>query len=99
MIDRVRERFGAVSACSCDKGFSSKTDIDIMELSEIKAMIPKKGRLNKTDLQRESDPAFIKGKRKHSAIESNINELEHKGLERCPDRGIGGFQRYVGLGT
>ena len=60
-------------------------------------MIPKKGRLNKTDLQRESDPAFIKGKRKHSAIESNINELEHRGLERCPDRGIGGFQRYVGL--
>jgi len=30
-------------------------------------------------------------------VESNINELEHRGLDRCPDRGHGHFKRYVGL--
>jgi len=49
------------------------------------------------DIQKESDPKFIKAKGNHSAIESNINELEHCGLDRCPDKGIRGFQRYVGL--
>ena len=39
----------------------------------------------------------MKLRRKHSAIESNINELEHRGLDRCPDRGINGLRRYVGL--
>ena len=29
------------------------------------------------------------------SAESNIHELEHCGLERCPDRGFHGFKRYV----
>jgi len=31
-------------------------------------------------------------------VESNINCLEHHGLNRCPDKGIDGFTRYVGVG-
>ena len=27
----------------------------------------------------------------------NLNELEHRGLDRCPDKGITGMHRYVGL--
>ncbi len=34
---------------------------------------------------------------KHSAVESNINELEHRGLDQCPDRGYMHFKRYIGL--
>lgn len=34
---------------------------------------------------------------RHSAVESNINELECRGLDRCPDRGYNHFKRYVGL--
>ena len=30
-------------------------------------------------------------------MESNINELEHRGLNRCPDRGYPNFKRYVAL--
>ena len=30
-------------------------------------------------------------------MESNINELEHRGLDRCPDKGIKGMHRYIGL--
>ena len=33
----------------------------------------------------------------HSAVESNINELECRGLDRCPDRGYPNFKRYIGL--
>ena len=35
-------------------------------------------------------------KNAHSAIESNINELEHRGLDRCPDRSAVNFSKYVG---
>ena len=42
---------------------------------------------------------FKKFKNAHSAIESNINELEYNGLDRCPDRGRQNFGRYIGLGV
>ena len=95
-LDRINLRH-RVSGCSGDKGFFSKGDIEVMEIFDIKAIIPKKGKRSLADLQRENDPDFIKAKRKHSAVESNINELEHRGLNRCPDRGIKAFHRYVGL--
>ena len=37
------------------------------------------------------------GRRKHSGVESAINSLENHGLDRCLDRGIYSFKRYVGL--
>ncbi|HBH22766.1 MAG TPA: hypothetical protein DDY13_05015 [Cytophagales bacterium] len=40
---------------------------------------------------------FKKLKNKHNAIGSNINELEHWGLNRCPDRTRKGFDCYVAL--
>ncbi len=36
-------------------------------------------------------------KNAHNAIESNINELEHRGLDRCPDRSVVNFIKYVSL--
>jgi len=96
-VDRIRKYYEKISSCSSDKGFFSKIDVEILELFEIKAIIPKKGKRSLVDLQKENDPKFIKAKRSHSAVESNINELEHRGLDRCPDRGIKGMHRYVGL--
>ena len=96
-IDRTINSYGNLYSCSGDKGFFSKPDVELMELFDIKAIIPKKGKRSLADVQKESDPEFIKARRKHNAIESNINELEHRGLNRCPDKGIKGFHRYVGL--
>lgn len=59
--------------------------------------MPKKGRLNKEDKALESAPVFKRLKNKHSAVESNINELEHRGLDRCPNRTRKNFNSYVGL--
>jgi len=95
-MDRIRLHF-TISQCSGDKGFFSKIDTEIMELFDIKSIIPKRGKRSLADIQKEGDPEFIKARHSHSAIESNINELEHRGLDRCPDRGTKGMHRYVGL--
>lgn len=44
-----------------------------------------------------SSEEFVRLRRKHSAVESEINALENHGLDRCPDHGIYGFKRYVAL--
>ena len=96
VIDRIRKCF-EICRCSADKGFFSKIDVEIMELFGIKAIIQKKGKCSLSDIERETQPDFIKSKHAHSAVESNINELEHRGLDRCPDKGIKRMHRYVGL--
>ena len=62
-------------------------------------VMPKKGKLNQSEKQEESTSKFKKGRHRHSAVESNINELEHRGLDRCPDRGYEHFKRYISLGV
>jgi hypothetical protein len=60
-------------------------------------VLPKKGKCNKVEVIEQSTKLFRKLRHKHSAVESNINELEYRGLDRCPDRGYDYFKRYVGL--
>jgi hypothetical protein len=36
-------------------------------------------------------------RRKHAAVESAINALEQHGLDRCLDKGLDGFKRYVAM--
>ena len=59
--------------------------------------MPCKGKRSKVRQTVESDPVFIKNRRQHSAVESGINALEVHGLDRCPDRGLEHFKRYVAL--
>ena len=61
--------------------------------------MPKLGKRNKQEVEEETSRPFRRLKNKHSAIESNINELEHRGLDRCPDRGYHHFKNYIGLGV
>ena len=69
-----------------------------MELFIPEVIMPKKGRRSQADQARETQKTFRRLRQQHSAIESNINALEHHGLNRCPDKGWAGFQRYVGFG-
>ena len=93
----VKIRFPGLKRLSFDKGYHSKENQK--ELSNILDLLilPKKGRLSAVDKERERQPAFKKGRRQHSAVESAINGLEHMGLDQCPDHGIDGFKRYVSL--
>ena len=61
--------------------------------------MPKRGKRNSQEQTREHRRRFIVLRRKHCAIESDINALEHHGLDRCPDKGWHGFKRYVGFGV
>jgi hypothetical protein len=60
-------------------------------------ILPKKGKLSKSDKLIEYSEEFLVGRRKHIGVESAINGLENHGLDRCPDHGIYGFKRYVSL--
>lgn len=83
---------------SFDKGFHSPgNQIALAELVP-HVVLPKKGRRTKEEQERESTPDFVKRRYAHSAIESTINGLDHGGLDRCPDRSLKGFKRYVAVG-
>lgn len=86
-----------VESWSFDKGFWHKDNKYLLQ-SEVKQLImPKKGKRNQEEKIEETSRGFTRLRNKHSAIESNINELGHRGLNRCPDRGYEHFKRYIGL--
>lgn len=98
VADRVLSKY-SIFSWSFDKGFWRKDNKELLQLVIPKVVIPKLGKRNKIEEQEEHSPSFKKLKNKHSAIESNINELEHRGLDRCPDKGLLHFTRYIGLGV
>lgn len=98
LADRLLSKY-RVGSWSFDKGFWNKTNKDLLQLEIPLVVIPKLGKLNKREEMEQSSSCFKRLKNKHSAIESNINELENRGLDRCPDRGIHHYKRYIGLGV
>lgn len=83
---------------SFDKGFWSQDNLKTLEQSETKRVIlPKRGKLTIAEKEREGAKEFKALRNAHSAIESDINMLEHHGLNRCMDKGMHGFKRNVGL--
>lgn len=101
LAQRLTERFeeGEIESLSMDKGFSDMNKLEELEKLIPMVVMPKKGRRNQADEEREKNPQFKRLKRRHSAVESNINALEHHGLNRCPDKGLSGYKRYVGMGV
>jgi len=83
---------------SFDKGFWKKEYKELLQLNFEKVIMPKKGSKNEIEQAEESSKEFKKFRNKHSAIESNINSLEHHGLNRCPDKGKKGFVKYAAIG-
>lgn len=100
LYDRLKTNFPQIKIAShsFDKGFYSKDNFNVVATSGTEQVImPKKGRKNIAEQERESNPEFKKLRNKHSTVESNINMLEHHGLNRCPDKGLQGLKEYVGL--
>lgn len=98
VASKLVERFpGLIETLSFDKGFYSKENKAFVEKIIPKPIMPKKGKRNKTETEQEHQAGFKKLRNAHSAVESNINQLEHNGLGRCPDRGIKNFKRYTAL--
>jgi hypothetical protein len=97
---RLEKRFTKkeIYSHSFDKGFWSKDNWQVLEKSSTEHVIlPKRGKLTAAEKERESSKEFKQLRNSHSAIESDINMLEHHGLNRCMDKRMRGFKRCVGL--
>ncbi len=98
--ERIKHNYPGrkINSHSFDKGFYSKDNFNTLQQDYTsEAVLPKRGRHNKEDKQRESSKTFKKLRKAHSAVESNINMLEHHGLNRCVDKGLHAYKRNVGL--
>lgn len=101
VADRLLGRYGAgsVASISFDKGFTRTADRELLSLYVPTVVMPKRGKKNAAETARESARPFVALRKQHSAVESEINSLEHHGLNRCLDVGLAGYQRYVGYGV
>lgn len=96
LYDRLSEKY-KIASWSFDKGYWRRESKEYLQKTISKVVMPKLGKRNKAEEQEETSYWFKHLKNKHSAIESNINELENRGLDRCPERGIHHFKRYISL--
>src|SRR5258708_13557457 len=101
LADRLLGNYGSsgVARLMFDKGFSRAEDRQLLELNIPEVIMLKRGKRNSQEQEREQQRSFRALRRKHNAIESDINALEHHGLDRCPDKGLHGFKRYTGFGV
>lgn len=98
--DRLKERFKKgyhLKSISFDRGFYSGPGEKHLEGIFDEVAMPKPRPKSAKREEKEMQPDFIALRKKHSAVESNINELHHSGARRVPDRTIKGFKKYVGL--
>ena len=98
MITLVKEDFPNVYSASFDRGYHSPSNQEELGKLVPKLILPKKGKISKNKQDEiKKDREYQTLRRKHSAVESNINALEHHALDRCPDRGIDNFKKYVSM--
>ena len=97
MVREAQARYPELRACSFDRGFHSPDNrIKLDALLDLNAL-PRKGYLSRADREREAEEPFAAARRAHPAIESAINGLEHRGLDRVRSHGADGFARTVAL--
>jgi hypothetical protein len=101
VADRLLGRYGegSLASMSFDKGFTRAEDRALLSLYIPHVVMPKRGKKTAEEAAKESEKKFVALRRAHSAVESDINALEHHGLNRCLDVGLEGYLRYVGFGV
>lgn len=102
LAKRLKERFAEgyfLKSISFDRGFFSVLAKKALEQDFEHVVMPRKGKKTPEQEAEESAKTFVALRKKHSAVESNINELEHSGANRVPDKGLGRFKKYVALGV
>lgn len=88
-----------IYSMSFDRGFYSSLLKAALSKKVEQVIMPKRGKKTLKQQEEESTELFASLRKAHSAVEANINQLEHNGLNRCPDKGERGFKRYVGSGV
>ena len=103
LMERLKENYPIhdyiYQSLSFDRGFYSKL-VKIALSKEVDILVlPKKGKKTKAETEEESRKEYRQLRNRHSAVESNINELEQGGVNKVPDKGLEGFKKYVALGV
>ena len=96
--ERIAAHYGSeydLESLSFDRGFYSILVKKALEKIFRKVIMPKPGKKGEAIELEESEAAYKKIRKQHSAVESNINELQQSGLKKVMDKGIEGFKRYV----
>ena len=88
---------GAIASVSFDKGFTREAERQLLELYVPVVVMPKRGKKNAVETERESDKKFVRLRQAHSGVESAIASLEHHGLNRLFGRGLGRLSTLRGL--
>jgi hypothetical protein len=97
IVDHILYKYKLIKSISLDKGHWSTENKALLELEIPHVILPKLGKCNAQEKEIETSKKYKHLKNKHSAIESNINELEHRGLDRCPEHGYFHFKNYVAM--
>lgn len=97
LVQDTQARFSDLNQCSFDRGFHSPANRQALDELLDHNILPKKGRLAQADQHREYSEPFVQARRQHAAVESCLNALEHRGLDRCHAYGKTGFERTVAL--
>ncbi len=84
-----------LKSISFDRGFYSGPAKKKMGSYFEEVVMPKPEKKNQDQVNEELQAPFERRRRKHSAVESNINELEHSGADKVRDKGLMGFKKYM----
>ncbi len=96
-VEQTKSMYPDLGSCSFDRGFyTPDNQVRLKEILDL-VVLPKKGKLSQEEQLEANSEEYVEQRRQHSTIESAINALENHGFDRCPDHGIGGFERYVAL--
>ena len=96
-LKEAKQRYPTLASCSTDRGFYTPENRETLDnLLDLNAM-PRKGRHRKADRERETHPDFVEARRQHPAIESAINNLNHRGMSLVRTHGKVGFESTLAL--
>ena len=101
-VDRHRRQFGrAPRVLAGDRGCSSAAVRRRLEAAGVtRVALPHTGPPTAASRQRERQRWFQQSYRWRAGIEGRIGVLQRVyGLDRCPDHGAAGFERWVGFGV
>jgi len=97
IVKDALDNYNNIESSSFDKGFWSPENLTKLKEILSKVILPKKGKVSKSQQAEYDEPNFKRLRKKHSAVESSINSLEYSGLDKCLDHGTHGFNKYIAM--
>lgn len=101
-LDQHVEQFGHPPwQASADRGVSSSDNEQYADhLGVERVILPERGHKSAARISYEKQAWFRRGRRWHAGVEGRISVIKRKhGLGRCLNRGLDGFQCWVGWGV